>query len=96
MKDTVFTYLSSSDNTETEEAVGNKNDKQSKNRKSNSTARKQRRTQKRQIRLRRKKLRSVKASSQELERLRLIYDFGTDIEVVGKGWHYIIVRDKSD
>ena len=43
----------------------------------------------RQIRLRRKMLRSVKAFSQEIELLRLIYDTGTDIEVVGKGWHIV-------
>ena len=68
-----------------EEAVGNKDYKQFKPIKSKSTTRKQQRTRKRWIRLRRKRLRSVKASSQELERLRLIYDTGTDIEVVGKG-----------
>ena len=66
MKDTVFTDLSSGDDTETEEAVGNKDDKKSKTSKSKSTARKQRRTRKRRIRLRRKKLRIVKAYSQEI------------------------------
>ena len=40
MKDTVFTDLSSGDDTEMAEAVGNKDDKQSKTSKSKSTARK--------------------------------------------------------
>ena len=85
MKYTVFTDLSSVDNTETEEAVGNKDNKQSKTRKYKSTDRKQQRTRKRQIRLRRKQFRSVKAYRQDIERLRLIYDTGTDIEVFGRG-----------
>ena len=89
MKDTVFTDLSSGDDTETEEVVGNKDNKKSNTRKSKITARKQRRTQKRRIRLRRKKLRSVNTYSQEIERLQLIYDTGTDIEVVGRGWHIV-------
>ena len=63
-KYTVFPDLSSGDDTDTEESVGNKDSKQFKPSKSNSNARKQRRTQKRQIRLRRKRLRSVKASRQ--------------------------------
>ena len=83
----MFTDLSSGDDTETEEAVGNKYDKQSKTSKSKSTARKQRHTGNRQIQAKRKKLRSVKAYSQEIERLRLIYDTETDIEVVRRGWH---------
>ena len=89
MKDTVFADLSSSDDTETEETEGNKDDKQSKTRKSKSPARKQRRTQNRRIQLRRKKLRSVKAYSQEIEELWLIYDTGTDIGVVGRGWNIV-------
>ena len=32
-------------------------------------------------------MRSVKAYIQEIERLRLIYDTRTDIEVVGRGYH---------
>ena len=34
-------------------------------------------------------MRIIKASSQELERLQLIYDTGTDIEIFGKGWHIV-------
>ena len=41
MKDTVFTDLSSGDDTETEEAVGNKDEKEYKTSKYKSTARKQ-------------------------------------------------------
>ena len=85
MKYTVFTDLSNSDDTETEEAVGIKDDKQSNTRKSKSTSRKQQRTWKQRIQLRRKNLRSVKAYSQEIERLQLIYNTWTDIEVVGRG-----------
>ena len=84
-KYTVFTESSSGDDTNTEEAVCNKDDKQLKPSKSSSTNRKQRRTRKRRIQLRRKRSCSVKAYSQELERLRLIYDTGTAIEVFEKG-----------
>ena len=68
----MFTDLSSGDDTETEEAVGNKDNKRSKTIKYKSTERKQWRTRKQRIRLRRKTLRSVKAYSQEIERLQLI------------------------
>ena len=89
MKDTMFTDLSSGDNTETEEAVGNKDNKQSKTSKSKSTACKQWRTRKWRFKLRRKTLLSVKAYRQEIERLQLVYSTGTDIEVVGRGWHIV-------
>ena len=85
-----------------EEAAGKKDNKQSKTRKCKSTAHKKRRTRKRRIRSRCKKLRSVKAYSQEIERLQLIYDTGTYIEVVGIGWHIVhkwpgksITRDRN-
>ena len=87
MKSTVFTDSSSSDDTDTEEAVGIKDDKKSKYSKSKSTAAKKRRNRKRQKCLRRKNMRSIKASIPEKEQQWIIYDTGTDCEVVGKGWH---------
>ena len=83
--DHAWTDSSSDNDPDTEEANGNNDDKKNGSSKSRKTTKKARRKRKRRLRVRRNRKASL--ATTEFEPERIIWDTGTDFEVIGEGWH---------
>ena len=83
--DHAWTDSSSDNDPDTEEANGNNDDQKNGSSKSRKTTKKARRKRKRRLRVRRNRKASL--ATTEFEPERIIWDTGTDFEVIGEGWH---------